>query len=284
MRTASGTAITTSSAICSAGGCTRGRRARAGARTACSRLVRGARRSRSPRSSYACAAGTPTVRLASSSDRLARRLRERPQQDGGRGWLRELRRRQARSALPGRCRARRHACMRCGGDGRMPSAGSLAARAVTGRSGARAPARGPARGNVPGRRRDDALRRRSAMAGPPRRRPWRADWHSSCYAAAHMCSGDNERADALLAERRRVRERCGASAAEVVAASERLLISRAPDEHARVDAEPPHVRALLATGARRSAPCAIELAASARARLRRGAGRRRACSSTARAA
>jgi LuxR family maltose regulon positive regulatory protein len=91
------------------------------------------------------------------------------------------------------------------------------------------------------------------------------------YAAAHVMLGDNERADELLADAVAGAKRNGLGETEVVAASQRMLISEEAHEHASVDAQSAALTDLLATrGFETSAPCAIEFAASARSRLRRG--------------
>jgi LuxR family maltose regulon positive regulatory protein len=91
------------------------------------------------------------------------------------------------------------------------------------------------------------------------------------YAAAHVMLGDNARADELLAEAVTSANRAGHAQTAVVAASERMLISEDAQEPAFVDAQEPRLSELLSEGTLAgAAPCAIELAASARARLRRG--------------
>jgi LuxR family transcriptional regulator, maltose regulon positive regulatory protein len=91
------------------------------------------------------------------------------------------------------------------------------------------------------------------------------------YAAAHVMLGDNERADELLADAVAGAKRDGLGETEVVAASQRMLISEEAHEHASVDAQAAALSDLRATrGFETSAPCAIEFAASARSRLRRG--------------
>src|SRR5204863_2872607 len=100
------------------------------------------------------------------------------------------------------------------------------------------------------------------------------EWRSLAllvYAAAHMMLGDTARADDLLADAFASARRAGLGALEVVAASERMLLAEETHEHARVEAEAAAIAHLLAsTPLQTSAPCAIELAAFARARLRRG--------------
>jgi LuxR family maltose regulon positive regulatory protein len=111
---------------------------------------------------------------------------------------------------------------------------------------------------------------RSAVSGLVDDDEWRA-LALLVYAAANMMLGDNERADELLAEAVTTAKRGGLRQTEVVAVSERMLISEGAREHARVDAQAAALSDLLATGMLEdSAPCAIELAASARSRLRRG--------------
>ena len=91
------------------------------------------------------------------------------------------------------------------------------------------------------------------------------------YAAANMMLGDDERADELLAEAVTTARRGGLGQTEVVAASERMLIAERAREHAQVDAQEAALSDLLvARTLEGSAQCAIELAASARSRLRRG--------------
>lgn len=91
------------------------------------------------------------------------------------------------------------------------------------------------------------------------------------YAAAYVMLGDRVRADELLRDAAEGARRAGLGVVEIVATSERMLISEDEHELARVDAQASDLSELLATGAFESAsPCAIHLAASARARLRHG--------------
>ena len=111
---------------------------------------------------------------------------------------------------------------------------------------------------------------RSAVAGLGADDEWRA-LGLLVYAAAHVMLGDNSRADELFADAAASARRAGFGELEVIAASERMLISEGAHEHSRVDALADGIAELLATGSlQTSAACAIELAASARARLRRG--------------
>ncbi len=111
---------------------------------------------------------------------------------------------------------------------------------------------------------------RSAVASLVDDDEWRA-LALLVYAAAHMMLGDDLRADERLADAVPSARRAGLGELEVVAASERMLIAERSHQHARVDAQAGAIAEPLATGGlQTSAPCAIELAASARARLRRG--------------
>jgi LuxR family maltose regulon positive regulatory protein len=90
-------------------------------------------------------------------------------------------------------------------------------------------------------------------------------------AAAHLMVGDNRRADAILQEAVTGAQEIGFRETEVVATSERMLISEEAHDHAGADSQAETLVELLATGMLdTSAPCALEFAASARSHLRRG--------------
>jgi LuxR family maltose regulon positive regulatory protein len=111
---------------------------------------------------------------------------------------------------------------------------------------------------------------RSAVAGLDEDDHWRS-FALLVYASANLMLGDNARADELLAAAVASAGCAGLAELEVVAASERMLIAEEAHQHDRVDAQAGAIAGILAAGAlRSSAPCAIELAASARVRLRRG--------------
>ncbi len=111
---------------------------------------------------------------------------------------------------------------------------------------------------------------RTAVAGLADDDPWRAT-ALLVYAAAHVMLGDNPRADELLIEATSIARRNGLAETEIIAASERMLIAEEAHEYAQVDAQAAALADLLADETfDASAPCAVELAASARAHLRRG--------------
>ena len=110
----------------------------------------------------------------------------------------------------------------------------------------------------------------SALAVLPETSEWRV-LALLVYAAAHTLLGDNEQANEIFGEAVAHARRIGFSETQVVATSERILLSEEAHDHAASDKQADELADLLAGGMLdASAPASIAFAAGARSQLRHG--------------